>query len=127
MEEKLATCLGAVCSAVLGIPLAGFVIAPLFRKVIGKWISVGKVGDFKIGKTVSVTFEDTSPLPWAGITAKTSAWLRRRLLQGRCRCRRAAARAAAPLSGAAGKWRSAAQVPAGSHHDEAMKKVLLYA
>jgi menaquinol-cytochrome c reductase iron-sulfur subunit len=75
--EKLAIGLCAFCTALLGIPMVGFVLAPLFRKVIGKWISVGKAGEYEIGKTVIVTFEDPSPLPWAGITAKTSAWLRR--------------------------------------------------
>ena len=38
---------------------------------------VGKVDDFKIGETVNVDFVDASPLPWAGVTAKTAAWLRR--------------------------------------------------
>jgi menaquinol-cytochrome c reductase iron-sulfur subunit len=38
---------------------------------------VGSVGDFEIGKTVSVSFEDPSPLPWAGVTARAGAWLRR--------------------------------------------------
>jgi len=75
--EKLCVGLGAVCAAILGIPLVGFVLAPLFRKAPETWISVGKVGDFQIGKTVTVGFNDPSPLPWAGITAKSAAWLRR--------------------------------------------------
>ena len=33
--------------------------------------------DFKVGETVNVTFVDASPLPWAGVTANTAAWLRR--------------------------------------------------
>ena len=32
---------------------------------------------FKVGATVNVVFMDASPLPWAGVTAKTGAWLRR--------------------------------------------------
>ena len=52
-------------------------IAPLFRKAPNEWIPLGKVDDFEIGKTVNVTFTDPSPLPWAGITAKSAAWLRR--------------------------------------------------
>jgi len=75
--EKLSIVLGGVCAAILGVPLVGFVVAPLFRKTPETWLSVGKVNDFQIGQTVTVTFEDPSPLPWAGITAKTSAWLRR--------------------------------------------------
>jgi len=33
--------------------------------------------DYQIGKTVAVTVEDPSPLPWAGVTAKSGVWLRR--------------------------------------------------
>ena len=38
---------------------------------------MGKLDDFKLGSTVNVSFEDTSPLPWSGVTAQTAAWLRR--------------------------------------------------
>ncbi|MEO6876388.1 MAG: Rieske (2Fe-2S) protein [Opitutaceae bacterium] len=74
---KLSLTLGGVCAAILGVPVVGFVFAPLFRKVPDAWIPVGAVDGFEIGKTVSVPFPDSSPLPWAGITAKSSAWLRR--------------------------------------------------
>ena len=75
--ERLCIGLGGVCAAILGIPLVGFIVAPLFRKTPGKWVSVGKITDFEIGKTVNVTIVDPSPLPWAGITAKSAVWLRR--------------------------------------------------
>lgn len=75
--EKLSLGLAAVCSAILGVPLVGFILAPLFRKAPEEWLTVGKVAQFEIGKTVNVTFEDPSPLPWAGITARGAAWLRR--------------------------------------------------
>lgn len=75
--EKISIALGALCAAILGVPLLGFVIAPLFRKAQGEWLSVGKVDDFEIGKTVNVTITDPSSLPWAGVTAKGAAWLRR--------------------------------------------------
>jgi menaquinol-cytochrome c reductase iron-sulfur subunit len=74
---KLSLGLGGLCAAILGVPLVGFVVAPLFRKITETWIPVGKVGDFTIGRTISVPFPDSSPLPWAGITAKSAAWLRR--------------------------------------------------
>jgi menaquinol-cytochrome c reductase iron-sulfur subunit len=35
------------------------------------------VEGFALGKTVRVTLLDASPLPWAGVTARTGAWLRR--------------------------------------------------
>jgi len=74
---KLSFALGGLCAAMLGVPLVGFVVAPLFRKMPDTWIPVGKISDFEIGKTVNVPFPDPSPLPWAGITAKGAAWLRR--------------------------------------------------
>ena len=40
-------------------------------------MTLGKVDAFEVGKTVNVTFVDPSPLPWAGVTAHTAAWLRR--------------------------------------------------
>jgi len=74
---KVSIALGGLCAALLGVPLVGFVMAPLFSKIKDTWISLGKVDDFEIGKTVKVPFPDPSPLPWAGITAKSAAWLRR--------------------------------------------------
>jgi menaquinol-cytochrome c reductase iron-sulfur subunit len=75
--EKLCFGLAGLCATILGLPLLGFIVAPIFRKSKGKWISVGKITDFQIGTTVNVTITDPSPLPWAGITAKTALWLRR--------------------------------------------------
>jgi len=75
--EKVCCALGRLCAAVLGIPLVGFVVAPIVRKTTGKWGSVGKITDFQVGKTVKVDIIDPSPLPWAGITAKSALWLRR--------------------------------------------------
>ena len=75
--EKLSIALGGLCAAIVGVPILGFVIAPLFRKPPQQWTSLGKVDNYEVGKTVSVTVLDTSPLPWAGITAKNAVWLRR--------------------------------------------------
>jgi menaquinol-cytochrome c reductase iron-sulfur subunit len=74
---KLCIALSGVCGLILGVPLVGFIVAPLFRKVPDQWITLGKTGDFQVGKTVNVGFTDASPLAWAGITAKNAAWLRR--------------------------------------------------
>lgn len=74
---RLSLTLAGACAVVIGAPSAGFVLAPLFRKVAGAWRDVGRIDDFAIGETVSVVFEDPSPLPWAGVTARAAAWLRR--------------------------------------------------
>jgi len=61
--EKLSLTLGAVCAAMLGVPVVGFVVAPLFRKMKDTWIPVGNTDNFEVGKTVNVPFPDPSPLP----------------------------------------------------------------
>jgi menaquinol-cytochrome c reductase iron-sulfur subunit len=75
--QRLSIGLGALCGAMLALPGIGFVLAPLFRKSPELWRGVGKLDAFKVGETVNVTFLDPSPLPWAGVTARTAAWLRR--------------------------------------------------
>jgi len=74
---KMSVGLGIACGAAVSVPGVGFVVAPLFRDTPREWRPVGKVDTFKVGETVNVVFMDASPLPWAGVTAKTSAWLRR--------------------------------------------------
>jgi menaquinol-cytochrome c reductase iron-sulfur subunit len=74
---KMSIGLGVVCGAAISVPGIGFVVAPLFRGSPRQWRTVGKVDAFKVGETVNVVFIDASPLPWAGVTARTAAWLRR--------------------------------------------------
>ena len=74
---KLSIGLSGLGAAIVGIPIAGFLLAPLLRRVPDFWRQVGAVDSFKVGETVQVTFLDPSPLPWAGVTANTAAWLRR--------------------------------------------------
>ncbi len=88
--------LGAACGAAVVVPTAGFVLAPLFRKPETRFVNVfdhlnykpGKelasgprppigANDLTVGETRLVMFDDPSPLPWAGITAHSGAWLRR--------------------------------------------------
>lgn len=73
----LSVALGGIASTVVGIPVIGALIAPLIRQPSETWRQVGKVDDFNVGATVEVGFQDASPLPWTGISAKTAAWLRR--------------------------------------------------
>lgn len=69
--------LSAVGAALVAVPTLGFIVAPLFRKRPKTWRTVGAADSFEVGQTVSVRFEDASPLPWAGASARTGAWLRR--------------------------------------------------
>ena len=73
----LSITLGSIAAVMVGIPIIGSVLAPIVNKPKPDWRPVGAVKGFTIGDTVKVTFVDTSPLPWSGITAETAAWLRR--------------------------------------------------
>lgn len=66
-----------VGGAALSAPGIAFVVAPLLNDGPTEWRPVGKVESFKVGTTTNVVFMDATPLPWAGVTAKTGAWLRR--------------------------------------------------
>lgn len=76
--------LSGLFGALLGIPFVGFLLGPLFRTAPELWQPVrneeGEVVDvdhFNVGETKLVTFQDPSPLPWAGVTARQAAWMRR--------------------------------------------------
>ena len=75
--SRLSLAAGGIGALILTIPMAGFILAPFFVRKQEVWRSVGKVESFKIGETTAVKYEDASPLPWAGVTARSAAWLRR--------------------------------------------------
>jgi menaquinol-cytochrome c reductase iron-sulfur subunit len=72
---KLGVVFGSIAGVIVAIPAVSFLLG--LRKAPRDWRVLGKVGDFPVGKTTLVSFLDPSPLPWAGVTAKTAAWLRR--------------------------------------------------
>jgi menaquinol-cytochrome c reductase iron-sulfur subunit len=61
----------------VAVPILSYLLSPLLNRAPNLWRDVGRVGDFRIDQTVEVSFEEPSPLPWAGQTARTAAWLRR--------------------------------------------------
>lgn len=72
---RLSIALSSLGAALVALPSVAFLLG--LRKSPQIWRTVGKLGDFQIGSTVNVSFQDSSPLPWAGVTAQTAAWLRR--------------------------------------------------
>ncbi|MFZ1866094.1 MAG: Rieske 2Fe-2S domain-containing protein [Polyangiales bacterium] len=74
---RLSLTLAAASAALLGIPVVGFVLGPFTKRVREVWRDIGPIEHFEVGKTVKVEYQDPSPLPWAGVTARTAAWLRR--------------------------------------------------
>ncbi len=75
--ERLSIGLSGIAAAIIGIPVVGFLLSPLFEKVPEVWRPVGSVDSFRVGTTTAVIFKNASPLPWAGVTANSAAWLRR--------------------------------------------------
>jgi menaquinol-cytochrome c reductase iron-sulfur subunit len=73
--SRLSLALGSILTAIMGLPSLGYLLGS--RQAPSVWRTVGKLEDFKLETTVSVAFEDPSPLSWAGVTARTAAWLRR--------------------------------------------------
>ncbi len=80
-RRKLFNQISVVGSGLIGVvvsvPIVAYLLSPFFNKPKREWQDVGAVSDFEINKTVQVNIQDPSPLPWAGETALSSAWLRR--------------------------------------------------
>jgi menaquinol-cytochrome c reductase iron-sulfur subunit len=72
---RISVILSSIGAALVAIPSVAFLLG--LRKTPQVWRTVGKLSDFKIGSTVNVSFQDSSPLSWSGVTAQTAAWLRR--------------------------------------------------
>jgi nitrate reductase gamma subunit len=67
--------LSSLVAAVVAVPSIGFLLG--LRRTPTVWQGVGRADSFAVNRTVEVAFSDPSPLPWAGVTARTAAWLRR--------------------------------------------------
>jgi menaquinol-cytochrome c reductase iron-sulfur subunit len=75
--SRVSLALSALAAAVVSVPILAYLLSPLLQQAPEQWLDVGLVENFQIGDTVEVSYEDPSPLPWAGQTALTAVWLRR--------------------------------------------------
>jgi Rieske Fe-S protein len=67
--------LGALASAVVGLPLVGYLLGS--KKEAEHWVDLGRVDDFDAGATRLVMFDNPIRQPWDGITAMTGVYVRR--------------------------------------------------
>jgi len=74
---NLSLWLGALPAAIISVPVFSALLGPLLEKNKQEWRQVGDATDFPVGTTKLVKFINADPLPWAGTTAKSAAWLRR--------------------------------------------------
>jgi menaquinol-cytochrome c reductase iron-sulfur subunit len=75
--SRLTLALSGGIAALVGFPVLGYLLAPLFRSPPDDFVAVGPVTDFAVGATKLVSIRDPSPLAWAGQTADTALWVRR--------------------------------------------------
>lgn len=74
--NRLSVLLAGTATAIVAAPSVGFLLG--LRQVEPVWRALGPVNGFQPGTTTLVSFTDPSPLPWAGVTSGTAAWLRRK-------------------------------------------------
>jgi menaquinol-cytochrome c reductase iron-sulfur subunit len=75
--NRVSLALSGLAAAVVSVPIVAYLLSPLLQPPPEIWRDLGPVDTFRIGETVEVAYEEPSPLPWAGQTARTAVWLRR--------------------------------------------------
>jgi menaquinol-cytochrome c reductase iron-sulfur subunit len=74
---RLSLLAGALPAAVISVPVFSALLGPLLQRQKQEWRKVADLSDLSIGETKLITYVNADPLPWAGVTAKSAAWLRR--------------------------------------------------
>lgn len=74
---KLSLWVGSLPAIAVAVPFFSALFGPLLQRRSQQWRNVGMLDQFPVGSTHLVSFENADPLPWAGVTARSAAWLRR--------------------------------------------------
>jgi menaquinol-cytochrome c reductase iron-sulfur subunit len=74
---RVSLALSGVAAGVVSVPILSYLLSPLLQPPPDEWRDLGAVDSFHLGETVEVAYDEPSPLPWAGQTARTAIWLRR--------------------------------------------------
>jgi menaquinol-cytochrome c reductase iron-sulfur subunit len=75
--SRISLALGGLAAAVISVPIIAYLLSPIIRPAPNVWRDVANLNDVGVGETVLRDFDEPSPLPWAGQTARTAIWLRR--------------------------------------------------
>jgi len=75
--SMLGVAAGSLIATMAGLPVLSYILLPVTRKMQRQWVSVGPTDRFAVGDTVLVSFKNPSATPWAGVSGKTGAWVRR--------------------------------------------------
>jgi menaquinol-cytochrome c reductase iron-sulfur subunit len=74
--SRVSFALSGLISALLGVPVLGYLLAPLLAPPRPEWVEIGPTNAFALGQMLLHKFSDTSPLPYAGLTSATAVWVR---------------------------------------------------
>ena len=74
---RLSILAGAIPAAVVSVPIFSALLGPLLQRQKQDWRKVADLGDIAVGETKLITYVNADPLPWAGVTAKAAAYVRR--------------------------------------------------
>src|SRR5579872_4842645 len=69
--------IAGLSAIVMAVPVISALVAPLLQRKPNLWRTIGHIDDFPIGGTRLVTFDNADAQPYAGMLAKSAAWLRR--------------------------------------------------
>jgi Rieske Fe-S protein len=74
---KLGIALNVLGGLLVGIPVIGFLVAPMRRLGGQSWIQLGAVSSIPEGETRLAVFRNPVSVEWDGATAKIACWVRR--------------------------------------------------
>lgn len=67
--------IGAFITAVIAVPIVGYVVSPAFATKENQWVQVGALNDFKVGEPKSVEFTLFRKDGWVEVTDKKTIWV----------------------------------------------------
>ncbi|HXD77901.1 MAG TPA: Rieske (2Fe-2S) protein, partial [Puia sp.] len=74
---RISLSIAGISAAVMAVPVISALVAPLLESNEALWRPVGRVDEFPVGGTRLVSFENADSENYAGVLAKSAAWLRR--------------------------------------------------
>lgn len=74
---RLGLAVNAVAAALVGVPVIGYLVAPVRRLARQAWIPLGPLDRFPAGQTRLATYRNPFVQAWDGETANVACWVRR--------------------------------------------------
>lgn len=74
---RVSLSIAAISAAFMAVPCIAALVAPLLEGRPSTWRTVADLDEFPVGSTRLVRFDNADSEPYAGMLAKSAAWLRR--------------------------------------------------